>query len=113
MENQDEKIKSEISAENGRDKNGRFAEGNPGRPKGSGLNLTSLLKSKLEEIPKGAKEAYKDKFIKKLLDKALVENDIQALKLIINYCDGLPRQIIDGKIEVTNFKKLLEDIENE
>ena len=80
---------------------GQFApgqSGNPnGRPKGSGLNLTSLLKEKLEEIPVGQKEAYKVLFIKTLLNKALVEKDLQSLKLIMNYVDGLPMQNVDIK----------------
>ena len=70
--------------------------GNPnGRPKGSGLNLTSLLKTKLEEIPEGKKEPYKELFIKTLLHKALVEKDLQSLKLIMNYVDGLPKATLD------------------
>ena len=79
---------------NNRDEAGRFIpgfSGNPnGRPKGSGLNLTSLLKTKLEEIPEGEKEACKEMFVKTLLHKALVEKDFQSLKLIMNYVDGLP-----------------------
>lgn len=73
-----------------------------GRPKGTFGSLTALLKSKLEEVPDGEKETYKEKFIKSLLHKALVENDLQAQKLIINYVDGLPKQSIDlgGEIKI-------------
>ena len=82
-----------------RDKLGRLLPGSTanleGRPKGSGLNLTSLLKEKLEEIPEGSKESYKELFLKTLLHKALVEKDLQSLKLIINYTDGLPMQSLD------------------
>ena len=75
--------------------------GNPnGRPKGSGLKLTTLLKEHLEKIPEGQKEPYKNLFIKKLLKKALVDDDIQALKLIINYVDGLPTQFIEGELNL-------------
>jgi len=66
-----------------------------GRPTGSGLNLTSLLKERLEKIPDGKKKAYKEIFIDKLLHKALVEGDIQSFKLIMNYVDGLPKSIVD------------------
>lgn len=89
-----------------RDAQGRLLPGstaNPnGRPKGSGLNLTSLLKEKLEELPVGQEVAYKEVFIKTLLHKALVEKDLQSLKLIINYVDGLPKQSIDlvGEVRV-------------
>jgi len=86
-----------------------------GAPKGSGLNLTSLLKAKLEEVPEGKKEAYKDLFIKTLLHSALIDKDLQSLKLIINYVDGLPRQAIDmnlsdGRELQTKLDKLIDDI---
>ena len=72
-----------------------------GRPIGSkGLNLTSLLKDKLEEIPEGKTEAYKDLFIKTLLHKGLVEKDLQSIKLMMNYIDGLPKQTIDLNAKV-------------
>lgn len=99
---------------NNRDEKGRFIKGvapNPnGRPKGVGLNLTSLLKQHLETKPKGKKEYYKDLFIRTLLHKALIEKDLQALKLIINYVDGLPQAKIDlttdgEKITGFNFIK--------
>jgi len=95
----------EISGEN-RDDKGRFkpgVSGNPdGKPKGATLNLTKLLKEKLEEIPDGEKDSYKVMFVKTLLNKALVEKDLQSLKLIMNYVDGLPKQAIDfsGDVDV-------------
>lgn len=86
-----------------------------GRPVGSGLNLTALLKQHLEQKPEGKKEYYKDLFIKTLLHKALIEKDIQALKLIINYCDGLPKQALDltsgGKV-IKGFNYLKPNGEN-
>ena len=83
-------------------KKGQIA--NPkGRPKGSGLNLTSLLKAKLDEVPEGKKLAYKDLFIKSLIHKALVEKDMQSYKLIMNYVDGLPKQSIDFQGEIKNI----------
>jgi len=74
-----------------------FKKGDPninrkGRIDGGGINITKLLKEKLEEVPEGKKESYKDIFIKTLLHKALIEKDLQSLKLIINYVDGLPKQ---------------------
>lgn len=79
-----------------------------GRPEGSGLNLTSLLKAKLEEVPEGKKEAYKELFIKTLLHKGLVEKDLQSLKLIINYVDGLPKQSLD--IDLNDSRKTQEQL---
>jgi hypothetical protein len=83
-----------------RDENGRFTTGNPGggRPKGSGLNLTNILKEELEKIPEGEKETYKVLFVKKLLQRAVIDGDMNALKLIINYCDGLPKQTFSGDV---------------
>lgn len=96
-----------------RDKQGKFIKGvsgNPaGKPVGSGLNLTSLLKEHLESVPEGQKTPYKDLFIKTLLKKALIDKDIQALKLIINYVDGLPVATIKGDPEnPLNFKLNIE-----
>jgi hypothetical protein len=81
--------------------------GGPGRPKGSGLNLTSLLKAKLEDIPENEHRTYSAMFVETLLNKALVDGDLQSLKLIMNYVDGLPKQSIDlttqgDKITYTN-----------
>lgn len=84
-----------------------FKKGDPninrkGRIDGGGLNLTTILKAKLEKIPEGEKKAYKDLFIETLLNKALIEKDLQAQKLIMNYVDGLPKQKIDlsGALQV-------------
>lgn len=100
-----------------RNKKGQFVvgqSGNPnGKPKGSGLNLTSLLKEHLEKIPEQGKIPYKDLFIKTLLKKALVENDIQALKLIINYVDGLPQAKIDLTTNGNELSFLLKEIQEE
>ena len=72
-----------------------------GRPKGSvGLKLTTLLKDKLNKVSKKDKKKFSELFIDKLVDKALLDNDTQALKLILNYVDGLPTQKLDIETEV-------------
>ncbi len=74
-------------------------KGNPnGRPKGSGLLLTPLIKAKLEEIPEGQKETYKELFVKRVFKKAIIDGDDKSLRMIINYVDGLPKQTIEGDI---------------
>jgi len=79
--------------------------GNPnGRPKGSGLNLTRLLKDKLEEVPEGKKEPYKELFIKTLLHKALIDKDMHSMRLVMNYVDGLPTQRIESEVTVKEYK---------
>jgi len=77
-----------------------FVKGDPninrkGRLDGGGLNITKLLKEKLEEIPEGKKKSYKALFVSTLLHKALIEKDLQSLKLIMNYVDGMPQQYTD------------------
>ena len=67
-----------------------------GRPKGSGLKLTTLLKEKMELVPEGQKQSFKEMFIEGLLEKALVGGDMNSYKLIMNYIDGLPTQKIEG-----------------
>ena len=75
-----------------------------GRPKGStGLKLTTLLREKLELIPKGKKQAYKELFIETLLDKALVQGDMNSYKLIMNYVDGLPTQKIENEVTLKEY----------
>lgn len=87
----------------------QFKKGNPGgpgRPKGSGLSLTTLLKRHLEKVPEGQKETYADLFIKTLMKKAIVEKDQQSLKLIMNYVDGLPTQKIENDVILKTYKWL-------
>jgi len=78
----------------------RFKTGevnNPaGRPKGSGVgvNLTTLLKKRLLEVPKDHVKSYAELFIDSILYQAFVLNDQKAMRLIFNYVDGLPRQTI-------------------
>ena len=90
-----------------RDSKGRLLPGSTanlnGRPKGKGLNLTSLLKKKLEEVPKDQEKTYKEVFIEALLKKALIDGDLQAMKLIMNYIDGMPSQKIVGTISNINI----------
>ena len=66
-----------------------------GAPIGSSLNLTNVLKAELEKVPKGEKDTYKLMFIKTLLHKALIAKDLQAIKLIMNYVDGMPKQTLE------------------
>lgn len=78
----------------------RFKKGevnNPaGRPKGSGIgvNLTTILKKRLSEVPKDHVKTYAELFIDAILYQAFVLNDQKAMRLIFNYVDGLPRQTI-------------------
>jgi len=83
-----------------RDSQGKFKPGisaNPGgRPKGS-VNLTTILKKKLKECPEGEEKTYGELFIDRLIELAIIEKNINAYKLIMNYIDGLPKGDLGGE----------------
>ena len=92
-----EVVRPKASEMEGRNPDGTFKLGsvpNPnGRPRGS-YGLTTLLKKKLQEIPIGQVKAYGDQIIEKLIELAIVKGDTKALKIILNYADGMPKQAI-------------------
>jgi len=67
-----------------------------GRPK-KGLTLTDLMAEYLERPVDGGDGVltYKDAFVRKVFNLAMGEGDTTALKLIINYIDGMPAQKMD------------------
>lgn len=79
-----------------------------GRPKDS-FSLITLLKQELQKCPKGKdKKTYARIMVKKMIDEAVEKGDDQKLKLIFNYTEGLPKQVIDhttkgDKIENKTF----------
>jgi len=85
-----------------------------GRPKGS-LSLVSLLKEELEKFIKTADKkvrvTYAKALIKKVLKKAIVDEDIQMMKDILNRVDGMPKQAIemDNKGEIEIIHKYADD----
>ena len=67
-----------------------------GRPKGSGISITTAIKRELEKKPEGAdKSTYLDLLVKRIMKKAIQEGDQQTIKQIWNYVDGLPHQSLD------------------
>ena len=74
--------------------------GNPnGRPKGSGISITTAIKNELNKVPAGQDKAtYLDLLVKRIMKKAIQEGDQQTIKQIWNYVDGMPRQ--EGKMEL-------------
>lgn len=88
--------------ENNRNEDGTFKEGisgNPGgRPIGS-VSLKTLIQRKIAEIPIGQTKAWAEQVVDSLLEKAVVDKDVAAQKLIFNYVDGMPIQTteITGK----------------
>jgi len=78
-------------------KTGKFVEGNPGggRPKGSGISLTTEIKKKLDEVPKDSKATYLQQLLDTIMTLAIKDKDQQMIKNIWNYIDGMPRQKTD------------------
>lgn len=81
-----------------------FKKGDPninrkGRIDG-GFSITSLVKAKLQECPEGTdKTTYADKFIESVFKKAIDEGDVQMLKSVWAYMDGLPKETKDVNLE--------------
>jgi hypothetical protein len=71
--------------------------GNPnGRPKGSGISITTAIKNELKKIPPGQDKAtYLDLLVKRIMKKAIQEGDQQTIKQMWNYVDGMPMQTTD------------------
>ncbi len=67
--------------------------GNPeGRPKGSGISITTEIKKKLAKVPQGEKLTYLQLLIDKIMDQALKDGDKAMIRNIWNYIDGMPKQ---------------------
>ena len=72
----------------------KFKEGNPGggRPKGSGISITTEIKKKLNEVPEGQKATYLELLINRIFKQAIQDGNEQMIKQIWNYVDGMPKQ---------------------
>ena len=84
-----------------------------GRKKGS-ISLTSAIKKKLVLMLPGEKKTYIEKIVDILLEKSL-QGDVNVLKTIWGYLDGLPKQSLElgmdeliGEVNIT-IKKNEED----
>jgi len=79
-------------------KTGKFTKGNPGggRPKGSGVSITTAIKRELEKRPEGSdKSTYLEMLVKRIMKKAIMDGDQQMITKIWNYVDGMPKQSTD------------------
>jgi|SRR3990172_6977576 len=93
-------------------KTGKFRPGNPGKPKGT-INLLSVMKRKLEEIPAGEKVSNAELMINQMIKKAIKGNDFATQKLILNYLIGMPRQVIENVNEKVPDHELSEADKND
>lgn len=79
-----------------------------GRPKGSGISITTEIKKKLAKVPKGQKATYLQLLINRIFKQAIQDGDQQMIKNIWNYVDGLPNQPhgVTGSITIRIDKDL-------
>ena len=94
-----------------RNKKGQLLPGSVLNPKGNepgtAFSLLTILKNELQKCPEGQdKKTYADLIIKRMLKEAIEKGDIQQIKLIWNYIEGMPRQPIDfeGVIKTEELK---------
>lgn len=86
--------------------------GNPaGRPKGS-ISITTEIKKKLEEMPKGSKKTYLDLLVATILKKAIEDGNEQIIRHIWSYIDGLPPKLVlfgenEGNNKITSINYLI------
>lgn len=69
-----------------------------GRPK---FSITTLVKEELQKVPEGQKQTYAQILVKRIMSKAITDGDINAIKQIWQYMDGMPMQRIEGEIETS------------
>lgn len=78
-----------------------------GRPKGSGISITTAIKRELEKCPDGeSKATYLDLLVKRIMKMAIQDGDNKTIKQIWNYIDGMPKQ--DIGVEVTDKRIILD-----
>ena len=86
--------------------------GNPaGRPPGS-ISITTEIKKKLDEVPDGQKKTYLELLINRILKQAVVDGDVQMLKTIWAYVDGMPRERKDITSEGQGLTPILVEFIN-
>lgn len=91
--------------------NGGFKD-NPQHINKEGANKVSVIreiKNQLAQIPLGEKLSYAQKIGEKIMEKALIHGDMNAIRLIVQYIDGLPRQEIKMESNINVEEK---DIKN-
>jgi hypothetical protein len=79
-----------------------------GRPR-KGESLTDILREYLSKCDKGEKKAKQQKFIEKLVKKAL-DGDFNTMKYIFDRLEGTPKQTIDSNVTT---KEIIVDIEED
>lgn len=92
---------------NGRDKLGRFLKGHVGNPAGKAPGktpVTNLLKKMMTAEEEGNMSQL-EVMARKLYHMAIYEDDLQAIRYIIDRLDGVPKRAVRID-EVTEFDTL-------
>jgi len=89
--------------------------GNPnGRPKV--YSITESIRDQLQKYPDGQgknKKTYLELITKKIFDKAVIDGDINMLKAVWNYMDGMPKQSVDTNIDLkVSISKIINNLED-
>lgn len=71
--------------------------GNPSGPPKGYKHMTTKIMEAIEKVSEDGATTEDKALVKKLLEQAK-KGDMQAMKLIFNYVDGLPMQNIDANI---------------
>jgi len=90
----------------------RFKPGVSGNPKGrtpGGKNLTTMLRAILnDEVPDGTGLTYSEAIIKKLIEKAAINGNLNAIRDIFDRLEGKPKQEFDHNL--TESRKSVADL---
>ena len=79
----------------GRDELGRFKDGISGNPNGKprGVkNFTTKVREALESVAEGKDYTYEAAFIKAILKKSIVDQDVSMMRTVWEQLDGKPLQ---------------------
>lgn len=86
-----------------RDEKGRLLPGSKlagaGKPK-EAFSLKSMLKQALQEIEPKNQKTYAELLIRKIIKKAIIDEGDFQQKLIWNYLEGMPKQTLEGNIDI-------------
>ena len=92
-----------------RDDKGHFLPGHGGIP-GAGrpkeISITELIKRELKKVPEGQQMSYAEAFVKKILKKAIMDDDGPTQKLLWNYVDGLPKANFGLEVDKESLAEL-------
>jgi hypothetical protein len=64
------------------------------------FSLKRLVREKLEEIEPRNRKTFAELLVSKLIKKAIVDEDDASIKLIFNYLEGMPKQTMEGNIDI-------------